>query len=78
MSSSTTRAQYEYQLGGAGRCLTRALNYADQMGLEATVNDISDLYYEVRMLLEDSINGKRRRLLEMDQPELPFGEHEGP
>lgn len=72
MASSTSRARYENQLAFAGRALSRARGYADEMGMEGNVSDLQDLYYEVCKLLEDSLKGQRRRLNAMGQPELPF------
>lgn len=61
MATSLIRSRYEGHLSRAHRALYAAMEAASDMGDEGAEDDLVALQLEVGRLMQDSINGKKRK-----------------
>lgn len=61
MRMGVGRSKYEAQLSVASRALRAAAERAEEIGDEGAMDDVLQLRTEVSRLMEDSVNGRKRR-----------------
>lgn len=69
MSRGLKRSQYEAQLAVASRALYRASELAAEVGDEGAADDALQIKTELSRLLEDSVNGRKRRRRQLTLPD---------
>ena len=61
MRRGQQRSWFEGQIAVASRALLKASEIAEQLGDEGAADDVLQIRTELSRLLEDSVNGRKRR-----------------